>query len=92
MAMLDNATAGCYDNITPQQVMLNCRRIDLTKSSARMLTIILNNTIYRIWIVHGLSAKNYQTDALRRILGGGAKGAALPRQFGWSSLIQSYDL
>ena len=34
-----------------------------------MLTMILNNTVYRIRTRHGLSARTYQTDALRRILG-----------------------
>ena len=68
---LDNDAAGCYDNIVPPQAMLNCHRLGLPKSAAKMLTVILNNTVYRIQIGHCLSAQTYQTNALHRILGTG---------------------
>ena len=43
-----------------------------------MLTMILNNMVYRIITGHGLSARTYQTDALRRILGTGQGSCASP--------------
>ena len=58
--------------------MINCRRLALPKSAAKMLTIILNNTIYRIKTGHGLSARTYQSTALRRILGTGQGSCASP--------------
>ena len=44
----DNDAKGCYDKIVPPQAMINCRRLSLPRSAAKMLTIILNYTIYKI--------------------------------------------
>ena len=52
--------------------------MDLPKSAAHMLTIILNNTIYRIQTDRGLSTRSYQTNAFRRILGIGQGSCASP--------------
>ena len=58
--------------------MLNCRKMGLPNSAAHMLTIILNNIIYRIQTGHGLSTRSYQTNALQRILGIGQRSCASP--------------
>ena len=77
-ASFDNNAQGCYDRIIPPHAMLCCRRLGLPKSAAKILTIILNNTIYKIKTGHGISAKQYQSDALRRILGVGQGSCAAP--------------
>ena len=43
-----------------------------------MLTIILNNTVYLIKTGEGLSAREYMSNALRRILGVGQGSCAAP--------------
>ena len=43
----NNDAEGCYDRIVPPHAMLCCRRMGLPKSSATMLTKILNTTIYK---------------------------------------------
>ena len=40
--------------------------------------MVLNNTIYRIRTGHGISARTYQSDELRRILGVGQGSCAAP--------------
>ena len=77
-ASFDNDAKGCYDNIVPPQAMVNCRRLGLPKPAAKILTTILNNTVYRIRTGHGISARTYQTNALRRILGTGQGSCASP--------------
>ena len=49
--------------------MLNCRRLDLPWTAAKMLTTILNNTIYKLKTGHDLSAQIYMSNTLHRILG-----------------------
>mmetsp|Transcript_23099 Transcript_23099/g.46116 ORF Transcript_23099/g.46116 Transcript_23099/m.46116 type:complete len:84 (+) Transcript_23099:73-324(+) len=44
----DNDASGVYDNLDLQQAMINCRRLELSRLAAKMLTIILNTTIYKI--------------------------------------------
>ena len=41
----DNDCKGAYDNLVPPQAMLNCRRLGLPRTAAKMLTTILNNAI-----------------------------------------------
>ena len=80
-ASFDNDAKGCYDNIVPPQAMINYRRVGLPRSEAKMLTTILNNTVYRIRTEHGISSRKYQTNALRRILGIG-QGSCASHQYG----------
>ena len=74
----DNDCKGAYDNLVPPQAMLNCRRLGLPRTAAIMLTTILNNTIYQLKTGHGLSARTYMSNALRRILGTGQGSCASP--------------
>ena len=69
---------GCYDRIIPPEAMVCCRRWGLPKSAAEMITIILNNTVYKLRTGHGISARAYMSDALRRILGVGQGSCAPP--------------
>ena len=77
-ASFDNDAQGCYDRIMPPYKMLYCRRLGLPKSVAKMLTIILNNTIYKIKTGHGISAKQYLFNKLSRILGVGQGNCVAP--------------
>ena len=52
-----------------------------------MLTIILNNTIYKIKTGHGISAKQYQFDELRRILGVDQGSCAAPAI--WTAVLDT---
>ena len=70
-ASFDNDAEECYDKIVPPQGMINCRRLGLPRSAAKMLTTTLNNTVYIIRTGNGISSRTYQTNALRRILGTG---------------------
>ena len=74
----DNDAEGCYDRIVPPHAMLCCRRMGLPKSSAMMLTQILQNTVYKLNTGHGLSAKVYLSNQTRRILGTGQGSGASP--------------
>ena len=56
----DNDASGACDNMFPTQAMINCRRLGLPRSAAKMLTSILNNTIYKIRIGNGISTCIYQ--------------------------------
>ena len=67
----DNDAQGCHDRIIPPHAMLCCRRLGLPKNAAKMLTLILNNTIYKTKTGHGVAAQTYMSTALRRILGVG---------------------
>ena len=60
---------GCYDRIIPTEAMICCRRWGLPKSAAKMITTILNNTVYRLRTGHGISARTYMFTELQRILG-----------------------
>ena len=52
-----------------------------------MLTIILNNTIYKIKTGHGISAKQYLSDQLHRILGVGQGSCAAPSI--WTAVLDT---
>ena len=69
---------GCYDRIIPPEAMICCRRWGLPKSAAKMITVILNNTVYKLRTGHGVSAREYMSNALRRILGVGQGSCASP--------------
>ena len=77
-ASMDNNAAGCYDKIVAAHGMLCCRRLGLPKSAAKMLTIILNNTVYFFRTGHGVSARSYCSNQIRRILGTGQGSGASP--------------
>ena len=74
----DNDAEGCYDRIVPPHAMICCRRMGLPKSSATMLTQILQNTVYKLKTGHGPSAKVYLSNQTRRILGTGQGSGASP--------------
>ena len=67
----DNDTQGCYNRTIPPHVMLCYRRLSLPKNAAKMLTLILNNTIYKIKTGHGVAARTYLLTVLCRIFGVG---------------------
>ena len=69
-----DATTG----LCPPHAMICCRRMDLSKSSAQMLRIILQNTIYKLRTGHGTSAKVYMSNQIRRILGTGQGSVESP--------------
>ena len=83
----DNDAQGCYDRIIPPHAMLCCRRLGLPKNAAQMLTNILNNTVYRIKTGQGLSAREYMSSALRRILGVGQGSCAAPAI--WTAILDT---
>ena len=77
-ASMDNDAAGCYDKIVPPHGMLCCRRLGLPKSAAKMLATVLNNTVFYLRTGHGISARTYCTNSIRRILGSGQGSGASP--------------
>lgn len=83
----DNDAQRCYDRIIPPHAMLCCRRLGLPKNAAQMLTNILNNTVYRIKTGQGLSAREYMSSALRRILGVGQGSCAAPAI--WTAILDT---
>ena len=58
--------------------MICCRLWGLPTSAAKMITIILNNTVYKLRTGHGISARSYMSTALRMILGVGQGSSASP--------------
>ena len=50
---------GCYNRIIPPEEMICCRRWGLPTSVTRMITIILNNTVYKLRTGHGISTRSY---------------------------------
>ena len=74
----DADATGCFDRIIPPESQLSCRRWGVPKKAAKMITTVLNNTIYRIRTGHGISARTYQSNELRRILGVGQGSCAAP--------------
>ena len=58
--------------------MLCCRRLGLPKSAAKMLATILNNTVFYLRTGHGISARIYCSNSIRRILGSGQGSGASP--------------
>ena len=70
-ASMDNDAAGCYDKIVPPHGNICCRRLGLPASAAKMLAIVLNNTVFYLCTGHGVSAKTYCSTEIRRILGTG---------------------
>ena len=50
----------------------------LPKTCAAMLTKVLNSTIYKLKTGHGISARHYMSNQLRRILGTGQGSGASP--------------
>ena len=83
----DNNYKGAYDNLVPPKAILNCCKMALPRTAAKMLTKILNNTVYKLKILHILSVKTYQISTLRRILGIGQGSYTSP-----SILITVLDL
>ena len=77
-ASFDNDAEGCYDRIVPPHALLCCRRMGLPKTCAAMLTKVLNSTIYKLKTGHGISARHYMSNQLRRILGTGQGSGASP--------------
>ena len=75
---MDNEAAGCYDKIVPPHRNLCYRRIGLPASAAKMLAIVLNNTVFYLRTGHGVSAKIYCSTKIRRILGTGQGNGASP--------------
>ena len=69
---------GYYDRIIPPPAMIACRRLGIPKSAAVMITTVLNNMIYRLRTGHGLSARTYMSNKIRRILGVGQGRCASP--------------
>ena len=58
--------------------MICCQRMGLPKSSACMITTILQKTIYKLKTGHGTSAHVYMSNQIRRILGTGQGSGASP--------------
>ena len=58
--------------------MLNCCRMSLPRTTEKMLTTVLNNTIYKLKIGQGLSARTYMSNDLRQILGTSQGSCASP--------------
>ena len=52
--------------------------LSLPRSAEKMLTTILNNTVYRICTWHSISSRTYQTNVIRRILDTGQGSCASP--------------
>ena len=75
-ASFDNDASGVYDNPVPPQAMINCRHLGLPRLVAKMLTIILNNAIYKIRTGHGILTQTYQTNDRRCILDTGQGSCA----------------
>ena len=65
----DTNATGCFDKIIPSESQLSCRRWGVPKKVAKMITTVLNNTIYKIRTGHRISARTYQSNEVRRILG-----------------------
>ena len=74
----DADATGCFDKIIPPESQLSCRRWGVPKKAEKIITMVLNNTIYRIRTGHGISARTYQSNELRRILGVGQGSCAAP--------------
>ena len=55
----DATATGCFDRIIPPESQLYCRRWGVHKKAAKMITMVLNNTIYKITTGHGISARIY---------------------------------
>ena len=75
---MDNDAVGCYDKIVPPHGNICCRRLGLPASAAKMLAIVLNNTVFYLRTGHGVSAKTYYSTELRWILGMGQGSGASP--------------
>ena len=77
-ASMDNDAAGCYDKIVPPHKNICYRRLGLPVSAAKMLAIVLNNTVFYLRTGYGVSAKTYCSSEIRRILGTGQGSGASP--------------
>ena len=86
-ASMDNDAAGCYDKIVPPHGMLCCRRLGLPALAAKMLATILNNTIFYLRTGHGVSARTYCSDSVRRIIGTGQGSGAFP--YIWAAIFDT---
>ena len=62
---LDNDVKGCYNRIVHPHAMMCYRRMGLPKSAATMFTTILQNTIYKLKMGHGISAKIYMSTQIK---------------------------
>ena len=85
VASFGNNRKEAYNNLVPSQAILNCQRLRLPQSVAIILSTILNNIVYRLKIGHVLSARTYQTNTFRRILGKGPRKLRLPVYIGGST-------
>ena len=71
----------------PPEAMICCRRWGLPSSAAKIITTILNNTVYKLRTGHGMSARTYMFTTLRRILGVGQGSCASPAI--WMAVLDS---
>ena len=69
---------GVTIKLYPPHGNLCCRRIGLPASAAKLLDIVLNNTVFYLRTGRGVSAKTYCSTKIRRILGTGQGNGASP--------------
>ena len=75
---MDNDAAGSYDKIVLPHRNICCRRLGLPASAAKILAIVLNNTVSYLHTGHVVSVKTYCSTEVCRSLGTGQGSGASP--------------
>ena len=73
----NNDAEGFYNRIVPPHAMMCCRRMGLPKSAAKMLSTILQNTIFKLKTNRGIS-RVYMSNQIKRLLGTGYGSGGSP--------------